>query len=485
MCGIQIGGGEWLFGPEITARYGGGLMWIATVAIVLQVFYNIEAGRYALYTGEPIFTGFMRCRPGPTFWIGVAFLMSFGALIPGLSTHGAAVFAAFLLDHPPSEEDRGLVTMLAYIFLIGVTLPVLVGGKIYNTLQTVMTAKVAIVLGFCLVIGVFFVSPANWWNVFSGFLKFGNVPVVGEGGEETVVNLFGHFREHGAWPVIALANIAVLGGFAGYAGGGGLSNATYSNFVRDKGWGMGKLVGAIPSAIGGREITLSHIGSIFPVNADNLRRWKAWWRYILTDQLLIWMPGCFMGMALPALISIQFSQYSPLYAAGTDLDWSQALITADGLRHAPGFAPTVTQGLWLITLFVGLTVLLPSQMAIIEDFARRWTDMIWSGVRAVRESSMGGHNVNRIYYGILFTYVAWSFFCAYAFSTRPRLMTLVIANVNNVALGLTAFHLLWVNRRLLPGPLRPRWFSQLGLFFCGVFYFGLATLVGLCAWFGV
>jgi len=41
MMGIQIGGGEWLFGPEITARYGGGLMWIATVAIVLQVFYNL------------------------------------------------------------------------------------------------------------------------------------------------------------------------------------------------------------------------------------------------------------------------------------------------------------------------------------------------------------------------------------------------------------------------------------------------------------
>jgi Mn2+/Fe2+ NRAMP family transporter len=31
MCGIQIGGGEWLFGPSVTARFGGGLMWIATI----------------------------------------------------------------------------------------------------------------------------------------------------------------------------------------------------------------------------------------------------------------------------------------------------------------------------------------------------------------------------------------------------------------------------------------------------------------------
>ena len=34
MCGIQLAGGEWLLGAEITARYGGSLMWIAAVAIV-------------------------------------------------------------------------------------------------------------------------------------------------------------------------------------------------------------------------------------------------------------------------------------------------------------------------------------------------------------------------------------------------------------------------------------------------------------------
>jgi len=52
------------------------------------------------------------------------------------------------------------------------------------------------------------------------------------------VNIFQQLLSDGTWPVIALGNIALLGAFAGYAGGGGLSNATYSNFVRDKGWGM-------------------------------------------------------------------------------------------------------------------------------------------------------------------------------------------------------------------------------------------------------
>ncbi|MFN9973300.1 MAG: Nramp family divalent metal transporter, partial [Phycisphaerae bacterium] len=142
MMGIQIGGGEWLLGPEITARYGGGLMWVATIAIVLQVFYNIECGRYALYCGEPVFTGFMRVRPGPALWMSLMLLLNASALIPALSTNGAAIIASLWLNRPAGPEDRLLVTVLAYACLIGVALPVLVGGKIYNMLQAVMTAKV-------------------------------------------------------------------------------------------------------------------------------------------------------------------------------------------------------------------------------------------------------------------------------------------------------------------------------------------------------
>src|SRR5436190_4297257 len=106
MMGIQIGGGEWLFGPIITAQYGGGLMWIATIAIVLQVFYNIECGRYALYCGEPVMTGFMRVAPGPRFWVAVVLLMSVGAFIPGLSSHAGILIASMILDRPPGAEDQ-------------------------------------------------------------------------------------------------------------------------------------------------------------------------------------------------------------------------------------------------------------------------------------------------------------------------------------------------------------------------------------------
>ncbi|WP_422927848.1 Nramp family divalent metal transporter [Singulisphaera sp. PoT] len=475
MMGIQIGGGEWLLGPEVTAKYGGGLMWIATIAIVLQVFYNLECGRYALYCGEPIFTGFLRTRPGPRFWMGIILFLNLSSLIPGLSTHGAALLASLYLDRPPGAGDRWLVTILAYAMLLAVALPILVGGKVYNMLQAIMTVKVTVVLGFCLTLGICYVSPENWWKIFSGFVKFGTVPTVVDG-HDTTVNVFLHVFNEGTWPLVALSNIAVIGAFAGYAGGGGLSNSAYGNFVRDKGWGMGSVVGAIPSAIGGRHITLSHVGKVFKINAENLAKWKGWWRYILVDQVYVWAPGCFMGMALPGLLSLQFAPYSLLQ--GNKLEWAQALITADGIRHAPQFAMGVAKVLWITTVFVGLLVMLPSQMSIVDDFSRRWTDILWSGSRRVR-GTLRGNAVKRIYYSILAFYVLWNLVCAYLFSTygTPKLMTLVIANLNNVSIGVTSFHLLWINCKLLPEELRPRWYHRAGVIGCGVFYLGLALLV--------
>lgn len=478
MMGVQIGGGEWLFGPDITARYGGGLMWIATVAIVVQVFYNLECGRYALYCGEPVLTGFMRLRPGPAFWATFFLLLNLGAMIPGLAHHGGVVLASLGLGRPAGAGDKTLVMGLAYLCLVAVVVPVLFGGRIYNTLQAVMSVKVFGVLGFSLLMGLIFVGWGNWWNVVSGFAKFGTVPVSDGKGGEVALNAFSYLIREGAWPAVSLANIATLGAFAGYAGGGGLGNSLYSNFVRDKGWGMGSKVGAIPSAIGGRNVSLSHLGKVFPISADNLRKWSGWWRYILVDQVFVWAPGCFVGMALPALMSLEFAPHSSLYRRHDTMDWAQSVISADGLRHLPGLAPGLGVWLWTAMLFVGLLVLLPSQLSIVDEVSRRWTDVIWSASARVRDTMEHGQ-VKFIYYAILVPYVAWCVLSLYLFSTygTPKLMTMVIANLGNVAIGFTAFQLLYVNRRLLPAPLRPRWYHQLGLAACGTFYLGMASLV--------
>ncbi len=82
--------------------------------------------------------------------------------------------------------------------------------------------------------------------------------------------------------------------------GGGLSNTLFSNYARDKGWGMGARVGAIPSAIGGRTIGLSHTCCVFPLNEENLSRWRRWMRHIRRDQA-IWVLASILGAVIATL----------------------------------------------------------------------------------------------------------------------------------------------------------------------------------------
>ena len=106
-------------------------MWIATIAIACQVFYNMECGRYALYTGEPVFTGFMRMAPGPTFWVSFTILLSIGTLIPGLSTNAAVLLVGMIKGSPPTEAAVGFaINCVAYILLALIVVPVLLGAAL-------------------------------------------------------------------------------------------------------------------------------------------------------------------------------------------------------------------------------------------------------------------------------------------------------------------------------------------------------------------
>ena len=505
MMGVQIGGGEWLFGPEITAHYGGALMWLATIAIVLQVFYNLEVGRYALYCGEPIFTGFLRTKPGPRFWVAFFLLLSLGAMVPGLAFHAASVLTALWMNVSPTEADRSVVVGVAFGCTTLAFVPVLFGKKIYNTLQAIMTVKVIGVLSFCGIVSLLFVDWRTWSNILAGFLRFGTIPSSDAAEGQTTVNVAQFWMSNGRWPALGLGEMAAIGAFIGYAGGGGLGNSLYGNYVRDKGWGNGANVGAIPSAFGGRSVTLGHFGKVFAVTAENLERWRGWWKVILVDQAAIWAPGCFVGMALPALLSLQFASGLPSPPAPTaatplttslqvdesaeighvatagpaqDFQWGAAMATAEGMRRDVRLTSRQGQVLWTATLFAGLLVLLPSQMSVVDEVCRRWTDVIWSASPRVRKKMHGGE-VKRIYYTLAACYFVWCLGTLYLFGAygTPRMMTLLIGNLGNLALAVTSFHMLWINTRWLPPAIRPGVVARIGLFTCGCFYLAVAALV--------
>src|SRR5918997_2814762 len=110
LLGTSIGSGEWLIGPAVTARFGGALLWIATASVILQVIMNMEFVRYTMYTGEPVYTGFMRTKPGSTFWSWVYAILAFLQLgWPGWALSSATAIAAAFLSRLPGDQDATLV----------------------------------------------------------------------------------------------------------------------------------------------------------------------------------------------------------------------------------------------------------------------------------------------------------------------------------------------------------------------------------------
>ncbi len=276
--------------------------------------------------------------------------------------------------------------------------------------------------------------------------------------------LVSYFVEHHEFPKI---DWLMLAAFVGIAGAGGFTNSMFSNYTRDKGWGMGAGVGAIPSAIGGRTIPLSHTGKVFLVDADSLRRWRGWLRHVFRDQFAVWMLASFVGMALPCMLSIEFIRNA------TVADDRVAGMTAEGLA---GRYPDHAKLLWTMTLLCGFLVLAPGQISASDQISRRWTDIVWTS--SARARRLGTASVKYVYYGILSGYALWGLLIL---CWLPALKIAVIgASLQNLALGVSAVQAWHTNRTLMPRALQPHWLLQVGTVCCG-FFFCLVGLVGAYA----
>jgi hypothetical protein len=488
MGASAIGGGEWLAGPAVTAKYGGALLWVATVSIFFQVIYNIEISRYALYTGEPIFTGKFRLPPHPMFWLGVYLLLDWGSIAPYLVTSAAvpleAIFLQRLPDHAASSFDWWMHKVTCTGLYMLLTVPLIFGGKIYNSLKILMSFKLIAVISFLLFLGVFFAKPASWVDIVSGLFKFGNVPVSGS----TVENVFIEFFQRGRFPQVDLSLIAMIAALAAIAGNGGLTNTPISNFTRDQGWGMGAKVGAIPSVVGGHGITLSHVGCVFEVNQESLPRWRRWVRHISRDQLVVWMGACLIGVSLPSILSVEF------LPRGTNAsDWTMAAMTAGGVQeHVTNPPPGVLahhepirslfsgeqsgKFFWGATLFCGFLVLITSQTTTMDGFCRRWVDVTWTAVPALRK--LETDKVKYVYFVTLMTLTCCGLMIIWA-TEKPGFVFKLATTGYNFALAFSAWHTLAVNTVLLPKELRPGFFPRLGLVLGGCFFISLGVMSAL------
>jgi hypothetical protein len=469
MAGAAIGGGEWLLGPRVGAQYGGALLWVATVSLLCQFVYNIEASRYALYTGESIMTGKFRTRPGPLVWLALYLLVDLGALLPYQVASVATPVAAVYLGRIPDPEIPAHVLLLRYLtyaMLVVSLLPLIFGGKVYNALKALMTVKFAVVFSFLLLLAFFYSSWTTWLEIGTGLFRFGTFP----GPQGSTVNPVGQWIAGGPWPVIDKQALSVLTAFAAIAGVGGLAQTSISSYTRDQGWGMGAQVGAIPSLVGGRHLKLSHCGSVFRLNPESLERWRGWVAHVVRDQLIIWLPASVIGLVLPTMLSIEF------LPRGTQANqWVMAGMTADGV------AGRVGGGLgalcWYLVLLSGFLVLLPNAASNADGFIRRWIDVAWTGLPVLRR--LNPHRIRHLYFALVVLYFAIG--VVFLSVAQPLSLIILYGNLGNFALGLSCWHTLYVNLTLLPPELQPGWGSRIGLSIAGLYYLSMAFVTAAIA----
>lgn len=426
----SIGGGEWLVGPAIGVQYGVGLLWIATLAIILQLLFNLEAIRYTLYTGEPIVTGFMRLKPNSRFWAAIYTVLCVAQLgLPALAAGSAAAVFATFAGRMPAAADSSILTWTTYGVLIGTFVLLLFGNTIERTLEYISWGMVVYIFLFLVVVNVFFVPFGNWVSTLAGFGSIGTFP---EG-----------------------VDLVLVGALAASAGSGGVGNLVISNWFRDKGFGMSAHVGAITSATSSQSITVARTGSVFSVNRESLRRWKQWWRYVNADQVWLWAAGCFVGMFLNVNLA------TSVIPAGTDLSQIGA-----GAYQAEYMAEHLWSGFWFLALLNGFWVLFSTHLGNTEILVRMTTDIAWAGSPSVR--AWANNNVRSLYYTLFVVFTLWGMFVVNWGSAMDLLK--LLGNIAGFVLAVSSIQILVVNTRLLPKELQPPLWRKLALVACAIFY---------------
>jgi hypothetical protein len=339
LVGVGIASGEYVLWPAIASQVGLVFLWAAVIGVLTQYFINMEIERYTLATGETAITGFQR------MWKGWGLVMVACAILPNMWP-GWATSAATLLTFLTgwSEDSVNLIAILA-LLAIGITLTA--SPVIYQTVEKVEFVKVGLVLLFLVIALTAALGPADWGELGALGTSFGTVP-----GELELATLLG-----------ALA----------FAGAGGTNNLVQSNWIRDKGLGMGRYVPRLVSPITGHEEAAAKSESYtFAPTDENMRRWRGWWKVANTEQFVSFF-------VIGAFTIVVFSLLAFSTVFGRD-EYEVASGNFDFIRDEGNVLKSEV-GSWFGTLFwlVGCLGLFGASLGIVDYVSRLVADVLKVG----------------------------------------------------------------------------------------------------------
>jgi hypothetical protein len=411
LLATALGSGELLIWPYITTQAGVGLLWLAFVGFSAQYFLNMEIERYTLATGETAVTGFTRMWK----WWGLVFVLLaiLPNTFPGWATSAATMFTYFI------GISESYYQIVATIALLAIALAVTLSPVIYNTLEKVEGVLVTIILVF-MVLAIIIATDASSWT--------GIITKAPAG----AANLPRYISEIG---------VTAIFGAVVFAGAGGCNNLVQSNYIRDKGMGMGEHIPRIVSPITGEEEAAPSIGYMFRTDEENMRRWRGWWKVANQEQFLT-----FYILGLLTLIGLSVLVNSTLGLSSTATD-DISFVQKEGEVLGQQI------GSWFSLFFygAGFAVLLSTNIGVVDYVSRLTADSL--KVSFLRDSSFWSES--KIYITVVWLMcivgaaIIWT-------GIEPLALLVIAATGGGFAMFFYSALLIRLNTRYLPEQIKLR-----------------------------
>ena len=428
LVGLSIGSGEFVLWPRLTAEWGFALFWACWIGVTIQFFLNMEIERWSLATGESAVVGFVR------LWRGFApiFLLcsTLPWIWPGWAT-GAATLLQWELDTPVIPVAIGGLVLCGVILSIG---PV-----VYRTVEVIQLVLVAAIFVLLLGLTAVLVEGETVLALFAGAVRFGHIP---DG-----------------------IHIPMLLGALAFAGAGGSVNLAQSNYIKDKGYGMGRWIGRITSPFTGREEAASEVGVVFEGDEENLRRWRVWWRRTNVEHFFSFYVLCLLSLALFCLLA------DTLLESGAPVSEGFGFIRDEARAIEVRFG---TAGR-LAFLGVGIAVLFSTELALLDAVSRVAADLLAVGILRGRERGPG---LSRLYFIVVWCMIAFGIAALLSGFDQPLALIILSASLNGFVMFLYSGLLLWLALASFRGPLRPHPLRLFALV-CSLGFFGYFSALTL------
>jgi hypothetical protein len=422
LAGVGVGSGEYILWPYISSNAGIGFLYLAVIGVTIQYFLNMEIERYTLATGETAIAGFARS------WKPWGILFCVFAVVPniwpGWGTAGATTFTYIFGGSP---------TTIAIIVLIAIGVALTTSPVVYKALERAEFFKVGLTIVFLAVAIVAAIKASAWSGLGDNVSNFGTLPT-----DDVAIS-------------------TLLAGLV-FAGAGGANNLVQSNWIREKGFGMGKYIPRIESPVTGAPEPAPTTGSMMRQDEANIGRFNKWFSVANKEQLV-----SFWAICIASIIVFSVLAYSTVYGKHISDEADFDFIKGEGEVLKDVVAPWFGTFFWVF----GTISLVLVALGVVDYVSRLSADVL----KTLHLRDNERWSESKIYAAIVWTMCLLGVAVLASGFDQPLVLLVLSACLNGIVMFIYSILLIKLNRGGLPPAIRVRGL-RLGMLGFAVLFYG-------------